>query len=107
MVWDCFAASGSGRLALINGTRNSALYQEILTENVLPTIDYLKLKQTWILQQDRDPNTLAKRSNSEWLKNKMTRPLQSLQMLLHYLKRADYVRNPSIVANLQQFCKDK
>uniref|UniRef100_A0A8C2KBE1 Transposase Tc1-like domain-containing protein n=1 Tax=Cyprinus carpio TaxID=7962 RepID=A0A8C2KBE1_CYPCA len=28
MVWGCFAASGPGRLAVINGTMNSAVYQK-------------------------------------------------------------------------------
>ncbi|KAK3518334.1 hypothetical protein QTP86_018638 [Hemibagrus guttatus] len=55
MVWGCFAASGSGRLAVINGTMNSAVYQKILKENVWPSVCDLKLKQTWVLQQDNDP----------------------------------------------------
>ncbi len=33
MVWGCFAASGPGRLAVINGTMNSAVYQKILKDN--------------------------------------------------------------------------
>ncbi len=36
MVWGCFASSGPGRLAIIDGTMNSALYQKILKENVRP-----------------------------------------------------------------------
>ena len=38
MVWGCFAASGPGRLAVIDGTMNSALYQKILKENVRPSV---------------------------------------------------------------------
>ncbi|KAF7640693.1 hypothetical protein LDENG_00022540, partial [Lucifuga dentata] len=38
MVWGCFAASGPGRLAVIDGTMNSAIYQEILKENVRPSV---------------------------------------------------------------------
>ncbi|KAI3361985.1 hypothetical protein L3Q82_012335 [Scortum barcoo] len=38
VVWGCFAASGPGRLAVINGTMNSAVYQKILKENVHPAI---------------------------------------------------------------------
>ncbi len=34
MVWGCFAASGPGWLAIIDGTMNSSLYQKILKENV-------------------------------------------------------------------------
>lgn len=30
MVWACFAASGPGRLTIIDGTMNSYLYQQIL-----------------------------------------------------------------------------
>ncbi|KAK3531714.1 hypothetical protein QTP70_025948, partial [Hemibagrus guttatus] len=71
MVWGCFAASGPGRLAVINGTMNSAVYQKILKENVQPSVCDLKLKRTWVLQQDNDPKHTSK-STSEWLKkNKM------------------------------------
>ncbi len=38
MVWGGFAASGPGRLAIIDGTMNSALYQKILKENVWPQV---------------------------------------------------------------------
>ena len=44
MGWGCFAASGPGRLAVIDGTMNSALYQKILKENVRPSVRDLKLK---------------------------------------------------------------
>ncbi|KAK3564765.1 hypothetical protein QTP86_025281 [Hemibagrus guttatus] len=44
MVWGCSAASGPGRLAVINGTMNSAVYQKILKENVRPSVCDLKLK---------------------------------------------------------------
>ncbi|KAK3541955.1 hypothetical protein QTP86_008158 [Hemibagrus guttatus] len=62
---------GPGRLAVINGTMNSAVYQKILKENVWPSVCDLKLKRTWVLQQDIDPKHTSK-STSEWLKkNKM------------------------------------
>ena len=38
MVWGCFAASGPGLLALMEGTMISALYQRILQENVRPSL---------------------------------------------------------------------
>ncbi|KAK3569659.1 hypothetical protein QTP86_002643 [Hemibagrus guttatus] len=44
MVWGCFADSGPGKLAVINGTMNSAVYQKILKENVRPSVCDLKLK---------------------------------------------------------------
>ncbi len=64
MVWGCFAASGPGRLYIIDGTMNSALCQKILMENVRPSVCDLKLKRTWVMQQDNDP----KHTTSEWLK---------------------------------------
>ncbi|KAK3554272.1 hypothetical protein QTP70_020132, partial [Hemibagrus guttatus] len=115
MVWGCFAASGPGRLAVINGTMNSADYQKLLKENVRPSVCDLKLKRTWVLQQDNDPKHTSK-STSEWLKkNKMKTlewPSQSpdlnrIEMLWHDLKKVVHARKPSNVAELQQFCKDE
>ncbi len=67
MVWGCFAASGPGRLAVINGTMNSAVYQKNLKDNVRPSVRDLKLKRTWVLQQDNYPKHTSK-STSEWQK---------------------------------------
>ncbi|KAK3556190.1 hypothetical protein QTP70_005587 [Hemibagrus guttatus] len=115
MVWGCFAASGPGRLAVINGTMNSSVYQKILKENDRPSVCDLKLKRTWVLQQNNDPKHTSK-STSEWLKkNKMKTlewPSQSpdlnpIEMLWHDLKKVVHARKPSNVAKLQQFCKDE
>ncbi len=46
---------------------NSALYQKILKENVRPSVCDLKLKRTWVMQQDNDPKHTSK-FTSEWLK---------------------------------------
>ncbi|KAK3511397.1 hypothetical protein QTP70_007233 [Hemibagrus guttatus] len=109
------AAKGPGRLAVINGTMNSAVYQIILKENVRPSVCDLKLKRTWVLQQDNDPKHTSK-STTEWLKkNKMKTlewPSQSpdlnpIAMLWHDLKKVVHARKPSNVAELQQFCKDE
>lgn len=62
-VWGCFSASGPWRLAWVNGTRNSAVYQKILKDNVRLSVHDLKMKQTWILQQVNDPKQTSK-SNS-------------------------------------------
>ncbi|KAK3511348.1 hypothetical protein QTP70_004529 [Hemibagrus guttatus] len=94
---------------------NSAVYQKILKENVRPSVCDLKLKRTWVLQQDNDPKHTSK-STSEWLKkNKMKTlewPSQSPdlnpnEMLWHDLKKVVHARKPSNVAELQQFCKDE
>ncbi len=116
MVRGCFAASGPGRLAIIiDGTMNSALYQKILKENVRTSVCDLKLKHTWVMQQDNDPKHTSK-STSEWLKkNKikvLEQPSQSpdlnpIEMLWHDLKQSIHARKPSNVAELKQFCKEE
>ncbi len=72
MVWGCFAASGPGRFAVINGTMNSAVYQKILKDNVRPSVRDLKLKRTWVLQQDKthQQNTPANPPLNGWRKTK-------------------------------------
>uniref|UniRef100_A0A8C6Q7I4 Transposase n=1 Tax=Nothobranchius furzeri TaxID=105023 RepID=A0A8C6Q7I4_NOTFU len=113
MVWGCFAASGTGRLAVINGTMNSTVYQNILKENVRPSFRQLKLKQSWVLQQDNDPKHTSK-STSEWLKNNKMKTLEwpsqspdlnPIETLWHDLKKAVHARKPSNKTELQQFCK--
>ncbi|KAI3369656.1 hypothetical protein L3Q82_025368, partial [Scortum barcoo] len=84
--------------------------------SIRPSVRDLKLKRTWVLQQDNDPKHTSK-STSEWLKkNKMKTleqwPSQSpdlnpIEMLWHDLKKAVHARKPSNVAELQQFCKDE
>ncbi|KAK3546402.1 hypothetical protein QTP70_026281, partial [Hemibagrus guttatus] len=74
----------------------------------------LKLKQTWVLQQDNDPKHTSK-STSEWLKKSkktLEWPSQSpdlnpIEMLWHDLKKVVHAQKPSNVAELQQFCKDE
>uniref|UniRef100_A0A8C6K5C0 Transposase Tc1-like domain-containing protein n=1 Tax=Nothobranchius furzeri TaxID=105023 RepID=A0A8C6K5C0_NOTFU len=115
MVWGCLAASGTGRLAVINGTMNSTVYQNILKENVRPSVHQLKLKPSWVLQQDNDPE-LTSKSTSEWLKNNKMKTLEwpsqspdlnPVEMLWHDLKKEVHARKPSNKAELQQFCKDE
>ena len=48
---------------------NSAVYKKIPKEKVRPSLCDLKLKWTWVLQQDNDLKHTSK-STSEWLKEK-------------------------------------
>ncbi len=80
---------------------NSALYQKILKENVRPSVYDLKLKRTWVMQQDNDPKHTSK-STSEWLKKHKIKVLEwpsqspefkSDEMLWHDLKQSIRARN--------------
>ncbi len=74
MVWGCFAASEPGWLAIIDGTMNS-WNQKILKENGRLSVCDLKLKRTWVMQQDNDPKHTSK-STSEWLKKNKIKVLE-------------------------------
>ncbi len=115
MIWGCFAASGTARLAIIDGTMNSALYQKILKENVWLSVCDHKLNRTWVMQQDNDPK-LTSKFTSEWLKKNKIKvlewPSQSpdlnlIEMLWHDLKQSIHDQKPSNVAELKQFCKEE
>ena len=75
MVCGCFAASGPGQLAIINGKINSQIYQNILQGNVRLSVRQLKLNRTWVMQQDNDPKHRSK-STTEWLQQKKIRLLE-------------------------------
>ena len=115
MFWSCFAASGPGQLAIIDGKMNSQVYQDILQENVRLSVRQLKLNRSWVMQQDNDPKHRSK-STTEWLQQKKIRllewPSQSpdlnpIEMLWHDLKRAVHTRHPKNIAELKQFCKEE
>ncbi len=86
---------------------NSALYQKILKENVQPSVCDLKLKRTWVMQQDNDPKHTSK-STSEWLKKTKLRFWSGqVKVWAHDLKQSFHARKSSNVAELKQFCKEE
>ncbi len=94
---------------------NSALNQKILKENVRLSVCDLKVKRTWVMQQDNDPKYTSK-STSEWLKKNKIKVLEwpnqspdlnPIEMLRNDLKQSSHVRKLSNVAELKQFCKEE
>ncbi len=76
MVWACFAASGPGRLAIIDGTKNSELYQQlILKENIRTSVPGPSLKIKWAMQQDNDHKHTS-HFTKEWLKKNKVNVLE-------------------------------
>ncbi|KAJ8261001.1 hypothetical protein COCON_G00167240 [Conger conger] len=59
MLWGCFSAKGTGRLHRIEGRMNGAMYQEILGDNLLPSVRALKMGCGWVFQHDNDPKHTA------------------------------------------------
>ncbi len=107
MVWGCFAASGPEWLAIIDGTMNSAENQKILKENVRSSVCDLKLKHTWVMQQDNDLKHTSK-STSEWLKKNKIKVLEWLsqspdlnpiEMLWHDVKQPFMLENSPMWLN--------
>lgn len=112
MVWACFAPSGPGRLAIIDGTMSSELYQHILQENVKVSISELKLNRKWVIEQDNDPNT--NQSTKEWLEQKKDNVLEwqsqspdrnPTEILWKDLKQAVHTKKPTNIPKLRLFCK--
>jgi hypothetical protein len=115
MVWSCFATSGPGQLAIINGKMFSQVYQDILQENVRLSVCQLKLNKSLVTQQENDPKHKSK-STTEWLQQNKIRllecPSQSpelnpIEMLWQDLKRAVHTRHPNNIAELKQFSEEE
>ncbi|KAG2464445.1 TCB1 transposase, partial [Polypterus senegalus] len=115
MLWGCFSAAGTGRLARIKGKMTAAMYRDILDENLLQSALDLRLGQWFIFQQDNDPKHTSKISK-EWLQdnsvNVLEWPSQSadlnpIEHLWRDPKMAVHRRFPSNLMELETCCKEE
>ena len=75
MLWGCFSAAGTGRLARIEGKMKGAKYRPILDENLLQRAQDLRLGQRFTFQQDNDSKHTAK-TTQERLQDKSLNVLE-------------------------------
>ncbi len=64
-----------GRLAIIDGTKNSEIYQQILKENIRTSVPELSFKRKWAMQKDNDPKHTS-HFTKEWLKKNKVNVLE-------------------------------
>jgi len=60
MLLGCFFAKGTEKLIRVEGRMNGAMYHEILSQNLLPSVRTLKMKRGWIIQNYNDPKHNAR-----------------------------------------------
>lgn len=85
IVWACFAASEPGWLAVIDGTMNSELYQQIPNENIQTSVCALKRKS--VMQQD-NPLKHTSHSTKELVRKKRKNKPNGLKYSRKFLTRA-------------------
>ena len=67
MMWGCMTAQGVGHACRIDGNMDSTLYQNILADELLGTLDWYGLQRDNIVfQHDNDPKHTA-RTTRQWL----------------------------------------
>ena len=69
MIWGCMTAHGVGYMCRIEGKMDAELYEEILEDHVVQTVDFYGMDQdNFIFQQDNDPKHKSKRAQ-KWFQD--------------------------------------
>ncbi|KAI3356847.1 hypothetical protein L3Q82_003500 [Scortum barcoo] len=116
MLWGCFSAAGTGRLARIEGKDEySNVQRDAWMKTCSRALLDLRLGRRFIFQQDNDPKHTAK-ITKEWLQdNSVNVPewlsqnsdLNPIEHLWRDLKMAVHRCLPSILMELERCCKEE
>lgn len=69
MIWGCMTVHGVGLMCRIEGKMDASLYEQILEEDFLGTVDYYEMdREDLVFQQDGDPKHRSKLAQ-KWFKN--------------------------------------
>ncbi|CAM4746608.1 unnamed protein product [Rotaria magnacalcarata] len=60
MIWVSFTRQGVGKLCLLDRIMDRFYYRDILEQNLLPSINHLKLGQQCMFMHDNDPKHTSK-----------------------------------------------
>ena len=75
LVWGCFSSAGTGKLHIIEGKMNGAMYRGILNDEILLSVNDLKLRRGWTFQQDNDPKHTAE-DTALWFQRKKVKVMK-------------------------------
>ena len=115
MLWECFAAGGTGALHKIDGNMRKENDGDILKQHLKTSIRKLKLCCKLVFQIDNDPKHTSK-VVEKWLKDNKVKvlewPSQSpdlnrIEHLWEELKKRVQARRPTNLTTLHQLCQEE